>query len=342
VFSVPTVFVVGAGAGADIDMPVGAALSVRIAEMLNFYYETGQLVSGDDLIMAALQRVARERKTNASAWVTAARSVATGIRYTRSIDSYINAHREDEKVKECAKLAIVRSILESEGKSAAFWNGNTNNWSRPDAIDASWLQILMYLLQDKIIKGVNFDKLFENFAIINFNYDRCIEKFLYHAIQQLYRLDGNDAAKAINSWNRIYHPYGSVGVLPWQDGNRKVGFGVADYGDIWGLSQEIFTYNEQINDADSLSEIRRAIINADRIIFLGFHFHQQNMDLLQTEKAGAWVNVYATAIGRAQPEVQIIEHQIATMLRPERPRDVAVLQMRCTDILHQYGTTLLR
>jgi hypothetical protein len=37
-FSVTTVFIIGAGAGADIDMPLGSALSLEIAQKLNIRF----------------------------------------------------------------------------------------------------------------------------------------------------------------------------------------------------------------------------------------------------------------------------------------------------------------
>jgi hypothetical protein len=342
VFSVPTVFVIGAGAGKDIDMPVGSVLSDTIAKKLDIFFEQGQLQRGDGLIVEVLRRIARERNANVNDWIMAGRSVAKGIRFARSIDSYINTHRDDEKIRECAKLAIVRSIIESERDSAIFID-NGGNWKNESKVDASWLPIMMYLLQEKIVKSHNLNDLFANFTIINFNYDRCIEHFLFNAVQQLYRLDQKEAAGLFNRWKRIYHPYGSVGVLPWQQGNRKVAFGAADYGDIWGLSQEIFTYNEQMSAGDSLGEIRTAITNARRIVFLGFHFHQQNMDLLQTTVAGGAVDVYATAVDRDGPEVDIIHSQIRNCLTTQRQANIVINNTRkCTGLLNEYGTTLAR
>jgi hypothetical protein len=202
---------------------------------------------------------------------------------------------------------------------------------------------MMYLLQDKIAKSDNFGDIFANFTIINFNYDRYIEYFLFHALRHLYHINENEAANILNKWNKIFHPYGSVGRLPWQEGMQKISFGGAGYGDIWDLSQEIFTYNEQIKENEALSGIREAIVNARRIVFLGFHFHQQNMDLLQTATTGGAVDVIATAVHRATPEIEIISHRIRQMLRIERDSRVQILSnLDCTGLLNQWGTTLLR
>ena len=342
-FPVATVFVVGAGAGSDIGMPVGSVLSETIARKLDFSFDGGELKRGDPEIMSTFNRLAATENSKVDDWIIAGRSIARGIQYTRSIDSYINSHREDAKIRDCAKLAIVKSILESESNTSVVWDRKTDDWTQPGSVRKSWLQIMMYLLQEKIVNRVNLEKIFENFTIINFNYDRCIEQFLYYALQQLYGINAASAGDLINSWNRIYHPYGSVGVLPWQTVGRKIGFGVRDYGDIRGLSREILTFNEQIDDVGALEEIRQTIRNAHKIVFLGFHFHQQNMDLLQADGTGPPVQVYATVVDRAAPEIAIIQQQIIAMLKPERQRlTVEVVGMRCTDLLNQYGTTLLR
>jgi hypothetical protein len=74
----PTVIVVGAGAGVDIDMPVGSVLSGTIASKLNIRFDAGQRVSGDDIIADALRRVAKERGDNFNEWRAAACAVASG------------------------------------------------------------------------------------------------------------------------------------------------------------------------------------------------------------------------------------------------------------------------
>jgi hypothetical protein len=322
-------------------MPVGNGLNGLIVDALNFQFAGGALTRGDEFIVRAIQHLARKRTADPNEWVKAGRAVAEGIRYTRSIDSYIYTHRDDDKIKECAKLAIVQSILQSEQASAIWVDPATNRWRDEDKVHKSWMPTLLYLLQDKITKADNFDDLFANLTIINFNYDRCIEQFLLHSICKLYRIDETAAAEAINRWNGIIHPYGSVGLLPWQDGKRKVAFGVTDYGDILGLSDEIFTYNEQMADTNFLVDVRTAIINARRLVFFGFHFHQQNMDLLQPESAGGLLQAYATVIHRHDPEIDVIRKQISEML-PNRETHLELVSRSCREFLDHYGTSLLR
>jgi hypothetical protein len=62
-FRRPTLFVIGAGAGADVNMPIGARLSDLIAGKTDIRFEGGyNQISGDPTIMAALRRIAKDRR----------------------------------------------------------------------------------------------------------------------------------------------------------------------------------------------------------------------------------------------------------------------------------------
>lgn len=60
----PTVFVIGAGAGFDIGMPLGDDLADLIASGVSFYYEQGNLTKGNGYIADGLQRMAQHQKTS--------------------------------------------------------------------------------------------------------------------------------------------------------------------------------------------------------------------------------------------------------------------------------------
>ena len=210
---------------------------------------------------------------------------------------------------------------------------------------ASWLPDFFYILQDGIVASENIDSLFDNVSIINFNYDRCIEQFLFGAIRDLYQTDDQKTARLVSKL-RMFHPYGRVGFLPWQEEKRRVGFGVTDYGELVGLSSEIRTFNEQVEEGDELEAMREEVARAERIVFLGFHFHQQNMDLLKAKgpKRGNSTGVYATAVQRSGPDVNIIGKQIEQMLDERgRPVHLAVhSELDCKGLFKNYSTSFLQ
>src|SRR5271169_663424 len=125
-----TVVVIGAGAGLDIGMPLGDKLSTLIASKLNIKFGEGRQVSGDEEIMQALRAVASIEKEDPNVYRVAGCNVASGIVFTRSIDSYLNAHSGNEKVKVCAKLAIAQTIMEHERQSTIYVPSDT-----PEALD---------------------------------------------------------------------------------------------------------------------------------------------------------------------------------------------------------------
>ncbi len=126
---------------------------------------------------------------------------------------------------------------------------------------------------------------FSRVKIINFNYDRTIEHFLFSELQTKFRLTGGEAKQALSSLT-VIRPYGVVGPLSWQNGDSSVPFG-ADLGNdherLFAISQNIQTFTEQAA-APAKAAIQSAISEAHIIVILGFGFHQQNMSILRSYK----------------------------------------------------------
>jgi len=114
----------------------------------------------------------------------------------------------------------------------------------------------------------NVSEIFDRVSFINFNYDRCVEHFLFHALQKLYTLPEKDAKAIVDNLN-IIHPYGIVG-----DGD--FGNTSADY---VALADGIKTYTEQVGNADVMLSLGAEVARAEAMVFLGFAYHSQNMEL---------------------------------------------------------------
>jgi hypothetical protein len=316
-FPTPTVFIIGAGAGKDIGMPVGSELSLEIAEKLNIKHKdhSQELSSGEPELSSALRRLAKERNEDYNDWRAAGTTVAQGIAYTRSIDAYLNTHKDNTKIKICGKLAIAHTILAHE-KSSALHVQSSGDFADRKKVEQSWLSDLLYLMQDQIVASENLDRIFDNLCIVNFNYDRCVEHFLFYALQHLYQINKSRATQLMQRLV-VFHPYGQVGFMQWDPtGRRPVDFGASACGELVELSGEIRTLNEQLEDEREPSEIRKHVGDALRIIFLGFHFHHQNMELLKASGPGRGgiVNSYATAFARSQADKNLIDRQIHQLL----------------------------
>jgi hypothetical protein len=334
---VPTVFVIGAGAGVDVGMPLGDRLSHIIGEKLRIKFEEGnRQTGGDKLIMEAMRKHAAANQEDPNVYRRAAFSVASGIAYSRSIDSYLHAHKDNKPLQVCGKLAIAQTILEHE-KGSALTVQKGHEFRDVTKVNRSWLVAFMYVLVEQIVVNENLDDIFKHLTIINFNYDRCVEHFLFHAIQAWSLNDEKKVAKLMESLT-IYHPYGSVGDLPWQSGEGIEFGGEADEFRLLKCSSRIRTFNEEVEDKAKIGEIQNAVANAKRLIFLGFHFHPQNMDLIKPPDAtggAVLADAYATAINRSAPDVTLIEQRLrAFSSRLIGPWD-------CVGIFRQFEMTWL-
>lgn len=339
--------VIGAGAGVEIDMPTGETLNSEIANKVNIGFDVYRKTSGNDTTCEALRQIVRNLKIEPNALFAAGRSIHRGIDYAGSIDNYIYKHRHDENIKICGKIGIVQTIIEYEKKSKLFIDetrGSRRFRDQP-GVAKSWLYRLMRILQEGIIVKENIERIFENVTIINFNYDRCVELFLWKALQESHLVPADQAAELISKNLLIVHPYGTVAPLPWQQPHGNVPFGGPSFDggvDLGALSGNIKTYNEEVEDQPDLELARERISTATRLIFLGFHFHKQNMQLIQPKSprtSGAVSYAFATTINRSKMDRQIIEGQIGKLMAGRQPEVRCHLNnLDCSGLFTEYGT----
>ena len=169
-FPVPTVFVIGAGASKEIGMPLGSELSKEVAPKLDIKHRNfgAELTKGDEVISAALRRISKARGENYNDWRAAGTTIAKGVGYTKSIDAYLNAHKDNEKIQISGKLAIAHTILDREKLCALYFNPQSNEFADRPKVERSWLPDLLYLMQDQIVVSENLNNIFDGLCIINF------------------------------------------------------------------------------------------------------------------------------------------------------------------------------
>jgi hypothetical protein len=280
-----TVFVLGAGASAEFDLPIGDGLKMKIAELLNYRFEEYRFTRGDSLIIKALQYHAQENRLGqyeANQQVRAALDIASAMPITISIDNYLHSHRGDEAIELVGKLAIVRSILlaEASSKLRAEWNGIERiELSR---VEQTWMAALMRFIGEDCTVETLPSRL-KQIAFIVFNYDRCLEHFLFHAFQVYFRITPEKADELVKSLE-IYHPYGVVGRLPWasQNGSEFIAFGGEPHvPQLLRLARGIKTFTEGTDpSSEEAIAMRECFASASRLVFLGFAFHPLNMEVI--------------------------------------------------------------
>jgi hypothetical protein len=251
-----TVFVIGAGAGKEINLPTGYELKGKISQLLNIGFDWDRQTSGDRIIVDALREYVKDKDGRAgdiNPYIREAWHIRNALPQAISIDNLLDAHRDNDKVTLCGKLAIARSILESERSSLVYFkrqriDSNINY----NSLEKSWYLPFFQLLTENCSKN-DVEERFGSITLIIFNYDRCIEHFMYYALQNYYGAPEAEAASIVKCIN-IYHPYGFVGVLPWQDSAGSVEFGAdPDPRQLLQFAQKIKTFAEG-TDPDS-SEI---------------------------------------------------------------------------------------
>src|SRR5262249_8330564 len=148
----------------------------------------------------------------------------------------------------------------------------------------TWLVKFMHMLSPGIPKE-SVRHIFDNVSFIVFNYDRCLEHFLSKALPKLYGIRDEEALEIVRGLP-ILHPYGIVG-------DAQFGFGRTDY---FASVNAIKTYTEQINDRDVIAKLVAEVERAECIVFLGFAFHSQNIQMLKPPKRPERLKfIYGTA-----------------------------------------------
>jgi hypothetical protein len=307
-FNRKTLFIIGAGAGADVNMPVGRGLALDIAKRtkVNIEHFGGRLGKGtidEDLALSFFEKGLGKDH----AYFEAFELIRKGILLSNSIDDFLNIHESSPEVVAVGKSAIIRSILNAERDSYLFVSpSNANNILDLDRIVGSWFVKFMQVLGPGR-KAPDVERVLDEVSFINFNYDRCLEHFFMHALHLLYGIPKLQATTIVERAS-IIHPYGWVGPLD------KVPFGGSQHGrhDYLDLSTRIKTYTEQVEEAATVSSMEKAIRNAECIVFLGFAYHKQNMKLLFRNHVVPKVEkpIFATALGMSDADEGEVESNL--------------------------------
>lgn len=311
-----TVFIIGAGASKEVNLPIGSELKKSIANVLTFTTNNsyGGPGSGDEIIADAFRIKSAEYQSFFKASAEICRAMPQAI----SIDNFLDARSGNESIVFCGKLAIVRTILQAEAKSSLSINPGSNKINFHEVED-TWFNSFFQQLTENC-KPKDLEKRMNSIALIIFNYDRCIEHYLYHALKNYYSISTQEAIQLLQQIE-IYHPYGSVGSLPWQDTSCFIEYGANPSADqLIEKAQKIKTFTEGNDESSSqIKSIRSHMETSHRFIFLGFAFHPLNMELLLpsplTSNSSAKRHIYATCHGISVENEIYIKQELKNKLR---------------------------
>lgn len=307
-----TLFILGAGASREFDLPLGPVLGARIAETTDVRFERGSRdivqTDGSDLFAAVANNASKEQNE----YLKAFRHIQHGVQLAWSIDDFLDVHANDTRIQRVGKMAIVKCILQAEKDSKLYLDkSDIYNRLSIGKFESTWLVKLMRMLVRGLPSGRR-EEIFNDIAFIVFNYDRCLEHFLVHALQQFYSIDENEANSIFNKLT-IIHPYGVAAPFKTTNGGQGLYFGAEGHGftpKYWELSEGVRTYTERITDEDELRKIHKQMELAERIVFLGFGFHDQNIELLRPPKGLGLKQIFATAKGMSASDVALVTAQL--------------------------------
>src|SRR5260221_13137659 len=104
-FPSKTVFIIGAGASNEVGLPVGSQLKALIGDKLDLRFQAGYRPVGQgDLAILDVLRQGVQTKLND--YLAAGWRIRDGLPLSSSIDDFIDAHRDDQLVAQCGKVAI--------------------------------------------------------------------------------------------------------------------------------------------------------------------------------------------------------------------------------------------
>ncbi len=245
-----TVLVLGAGASQPYDYPTGHELRMNICRELEHSSTT---------LSQRLQQFGYDYQTLKNFRDDLFESDEP------SIDAFLEKR---PKLIELGKLVITLALMESEISKNLFERKN-------------WYSLLL----GKLGTFDDFDK--NRLSIITFNYDRSLDYFLFTTLSKRY--PDKKEAEIVQKVQSIpiIHVYGQIGDLPWQNKSSFRFYDPSTFANQPAVQlsyKNIRIMHEIDTEKDPLFvKAREQLEQAEKIYFLGFGYHQMNIDRLHVK-----------------------------------------------------------
>lgn len=273
---------------------------------------------------------------------------------SESIDNFVKTHKGDRAIEVCAKLVIIEVILKLE--SGSYIKVDTSNiYNRiifkKKTLEETWCRNFLKLITP-------FDKEFdqvknrlESIALIIFNYDRCVEHYLYYALMTYFDFSHDQSAGLVNSMT-IIHPYGKVGDMLWENprslNSYKIDFGSEiSEGSLLDMMGNIKTFSEGTDPTTSnIGQVKYLMTNANMIIFLGFSYMDINLELLAPSpeelKRPRKVKCYGSAYDISDSNTEQIKVKLHTHFKLRNEDIILENKFKCHKLLADYEQLIFR
>lgn len=294
---IPTVLILGAGSSIHCGYPLGLELISKIAEFKrnDYPFRSDSFFSDHGYVQRFVERL-----THSGHY---------------SIDAFLEECPEE---MDLGKYLIALQLKQLESIDSLF---------PPPANNSGWYQYLFNSLL-----SVNWTSSPDNnptmirdktpftgnkLTIVTYNYDRSLEAYLYHALIARCKMS-LDEARAELAKIPIIHVHGVLGAFPevsYEGRPHEDGY----YEKLYEISQAI-TIIHEIEDREGafcskeFEEANEAINLAEKVVFMGFGFHYDNVRRLQVD----WPKfvdreVYATFFGITPQKRRKILQELANL-----------------------------
>lgn len=338
-----TVMVVGAGASCELQMPSGAELLSRVVQGLDFSRLGTESQSRESVLLARhLAKQAERMGRDQRDVFTAAQSLRNAARIGKSIDAVIEQHDHDPLVVACGKIAIAFFMGQAETRAtlreAPRVAGELPLLGKPEE---TWLYWLGQIFTNGLPRS-KLERAFADLAIVSFTYDRSIEHYLPFVLTMAYGLTLKEAQEIVANNLVIHHPYGTVGRLPWQTGQdaQAEWAGSEQPWNIHAIAGQIRTHGERMAEREWIGRVRRSVAEAKRIVFLGFGFHPQNLDLLFDRTISHNPEVLASVHGIPESNHAMLARQIRKLCGLEYDDLLTIENARAWEVVRDYALML--
>ena len=237
-----TVLVLGAGASSHLGYPIGQDLLNSVCRRIqtNVYEKSILEHCRESQVQAFFRRLSH------SAYY--------------SVDTFLEDRRNSDLL-ELGKLCIADALKVQERPEQPF---------APNA--PGWYQHLFNRMDTGSANDIPDNKL----AVITFNYDRSLEFYLHQTMTYRYHLSEDESLDILRKLT-IIHPHGILGDYPAVPYSPEV-----DSATLCTISAAIkivheFEDSTKESRTPEFSQCSRVLADADKIYFLGFGFHEENV-----------------------------------------------------------------
>jgi hypothetical protein len=289
VFNKQTVVILGAGASAEFNMPLGSTLVSNISLAL-----VGANAQPDPLLVQEMMRFLdpdhAKKLLKLGPWL------ARILPQFASIDEALHFLSDQPDIVELGKIAIAHEIMKAERSSLLHSAVHFDHGPSIKDCTNSWANKFLTMLLSGS-RRAEITKPFTYVKFIDFNYDHILPHFLFWALRRNFHVTPQVAAECVNKLT-ILHPYGSLGPLNWQSETDVVSFGETD-GNLAEIARRVKTYTEEV--ASPQRELIRTVLEEAQVfIVIGFGYHAQNVQILSTDrehKGAAFMTVFGIPDG---------------------------------------------